>query len=169
MGIVGLGRIGCEVAKRLEIFGCKISYTSRKKKDSVSYPFYTDVQELASNNDALIVCCGLNNETRHMIDRKVLLALGKEGVFVNVGRGQIVNEKEMVECLLQGEIGGAGLDVFYDEPNVPHELFGLNNVVLSPHNAVVTPESIERLCNVIIGNLEAFFSKKPLLFEFRNE
>ncbi|PON85161.1 Erythronate-4-phosphate dehydrogenase [Trema orientale] len=165
VGIVGLGRIGSEVAKRLEVFGCKISYNSRKKKDSVTYPFYIHVHELAANNDAIVVCCGLSDQTRHMIDKKVLLALGKEGVIVNVARGEVINEKEMIQCLLQGEIGGAGLDVFEDEPNVPKELFGLDNVVLSPHNAVLTPDSFESLCEVTIRNLEAFFSKKPLLSE----
>ncbi|KAF3442265.1 hypothetical protein FNV43_RR16181 [Rhamnella rubrinervis] len=163
VGIVGLGKIGLEVAKRLEAFGCSISYNSRKKKEHVAYPFYANVCELAADMEVLIICCGLTEQTRHMIDRKVLLALGKEGVVVNIGRGAIINEKEMVQCLVQGEIGGAGLDVFENEPNVPKELFALDNVVLSPHLAVFTPESFEDLRDIMIGNLEAFFSNKPLL------
>ena len=98
-----------------------------------------------------------------MIDRNVLLRLGKEGVIVNIGRGAIINEKELVECLVKGDIGGAGLDVFENEPNVPKELSELDNVVLSPHRAVYTPESLKDLCQLVIGNLEAFFSNKPLL------
>ncbi|KAH7512817.1 hypothetical protein FEM48_Zijuj12G0130200 [Ziziphus jujuba var. spinosa] len=163
VGIVGLGRIGIQVAKRLEAFGCSISYNSTKKKDFVAYPFYANVCELAADMDVLIICCGLTEQTRHMIDRKVLLALGKEGVIVNIGRGAIINEKEMVECLVHGEIGGAGLDVFENEPDVSKELFELENVVLSPHLAVFTPESFEDLRDIMIGNLEAFFSNKPLL------
>jgi hydroxypyruvate reductase 2 len=129
----------------------------------VSYPFYTNVCELAANSDALIICCGLTDQTRHMINREVLLALGKEGVIVNIGRGAIIDEKEMVQCLAEGEIGGAGLDVFENEPNVPKELFALDNVVLEPHLAVFTPESFKALRDLMIGNLEAFFSNKPLL------
>lgn len=166
VGIVGLGRIGREVAKRLEVFGCKISYNSRKKKDFFSYPFYANLRDLAADSDALVVCCGLTDQTRHMIDKTVLSALGKEGVIVNVGRGAIVNEMEMVECLVKEEIGGAGLDVFEYEPNVPQELSGLENVVLSPHCAVYTAETFECLCQLMIGNLEAFFSDKPLLSQF---
>jgi hydroxypyruvate reductase 2 len=98
-----------------------------------------------------------------MINREVLLALGKEGVIVNIGRGAIIDEKEMVQCLAEGEIGGAGLDVFENEPNVPKEFFALDNVVLEPHLAVFTPESFKALRDLMIGNLEAFFSNKPLL------
>ncbi|XP_060668784.1 glyoxylate/hydroxypyruvate reductase HPR3 [Ziziphus jujuba] len=163
VGIVGLGRIGIQVAKRLEAFGCSISYNSRKKKDFVEYPFYANVCELAADMDVLIICCALTDQTRHMIDRKVLLALGKEGVIVNIGRGAIVNEKEMVECLVHGEIGGAGSDVFENEPDVPKELFELENVVLSPHLAIFSPESLEDSRDLVIANLEAFFSNKPLL------
>ncbi|KAK7851839.1 glyoxylate/hydroxypyruvate reductase HPR3 [Quercus suber] len=169
IGIVGLGSIGFQVAKRLQAFGCNISYNSRKRKDFVSYPFYTNVCELAANSDVLIICCGLTEQTRHMINREVLLALGKEGVIVNIGRGAIIHEKELVQCLVQGEIGGAGLDVFENEPDVPKELFELDNVVLAPHMAVFTTESFKDLCDLMIGNLEAFFSKKPLLSLVMNE
>ncbi|KAL3738695.1 hypothetical protein ACJRO7_020125 [Eucalyptus globulus] len=163
VGIVGLGRTGLKVAKRLEAFGCAVSYNSRKAKPYVSYPFHSNVCELATNCDALVICCGLNEETHHMITREVLLALGKEGVVVNIGRGSIIDEKEMVQLLVQGELGGAGLDVFENEPNVPEELLALDNVVLSPHRAVFTPESLSDLCDLVIRNLEAFFSNKPLL------
>ncbi|KAK3429856.1 hypothetical protein EUGRSUZ_E01346 [Eucalyptus grandis] len=163
VGIVGLGRTGLKVAKRLEAFGCAVSYNSRKAKPYVSYPFHSNVCELATNCDALVICCGLNEETHHMITREVLLALGKEGVVVNIGRGSIIDEKEMVQLLVQGELGGAGLDVFENEPNVPEELLALDNVVLSPHRAIFTQESLSDLCDLVIGNLEAFFSNKPLL------
>ncbi|KAI9182634.1 hypothetical protein LWI28_027380 [Acer negundo] len=140
IGIVGLGKIGLEVAKRLEAFGCTILYNSRKEKPAVSYTFYSNICQLAANSNALIICCGLTDQTRHMIDRQVLLALGKNG-----------------------EIGGAGLDVFENEPNVPQELFAMDNVVMSPHNAAFTTESFMALCDLVVGNLEAFFTNKPLL------
>lgn len=163
VGIVGLGRIGMKVANRLEAFGCIISYNSRKEKPSVSYPFYSDVLDLASNSDALVICCGLTHETCHMINKDVMTALGKDGVVVNIGRGPIIDEKEMVQLLVKGELGGAGLDVFESEPHVPMELLGLDNVVMTPHCAVFTPESFLDLCQLVVGNLEAFFSDKPLL------
>lgn len=163
VGIVGLGSIGLEVAKRLEAFGCIILYNSRRKKANISYPFYSNVCELAANSNALIICCALTDETRHMINKEVMKALGKEGVIINIGRGAIIDEKELVQCLVQGEIGGAGLDVFENEPDVPKELFTLDNVVLSPHVAVFTQESFSDLYDLMVGNLEAFFSNKPLL------
>uniref|UniRef100_A0A7N0URB6 D-isomer specific 2-hydroxyacid dehydrogenase NAD-binding domain-containing protein n=1 Tax=Kalanchoe fedtschenkoi TaxID=63787 RepID=A0A7N0URB6_KALFE len=163
VGIVGLGSIGFQVAKRIEAFGCSISYNSRKPKASVPYPFYSNVCELAANCDALIICCALTAQTRHMVNREVLLALGKDGVVVNIARGAIIDEKALVRCLVEGEIRGAGLDVFENEPNVPAELLSLDNVVMSPHRAVGTPESIADLYKLIMRNLDAFFNNKPLL------
>ncbi|KAB2612749.1 glyoxylate/hydroxypyruvate reductase HPR3-like [Pyrus ussuriensis x Pyrus communis] len=141
--IVGLGCIGLEVAKRLEAFDCKILYNSRKE------------------SDVLVICCVLTAQTRHMINKKILLALGREGVIVNVGHGAIIDEKEMVQCLVQGEIRGAGLDVFGNEPEVRKKLFGLDNVVLSPHKAALTADCFTNLTDLAMANLEAFFSNKP--------
>ncbi|OVA00172.1 D-isomer specific 2-hydroxyacid dehydrogenase [Macleaya cordata] len=169
VGIVGLGSIGSEVAKRLEAFGCVISYNSRKKKPSVPFPYYSNVIDLAANSDVLIISCELNNETFHIINKDVMSALGKKGVIINVGRGALIDEKELVRCLVKGEIGGAGLDVFENEPHVPKELFELDNVVLAPHKAVLTPESFSALHELVIANLEAFFSNKPLVSLVKND
>ncbi|KAL7203613.1 hypothetical protein ACSBR2_016806 [Camellia fascicularis] len=163
VGIVGLGNIGLEVAKRLEAFACPISYNSRKNKPSISFPLYHNVCDLASNCDILVICCALTDQTHHMINKQVLAALGKEGVIVNIARGSIIDEKELVRCLVQGEIAGAGLDVFENEPEVPRQFFEMDNVVLSPHRAVNTEESSRAKYELISGNLEAFFSNKPLL------
>ncbi|XP_027336868.1 glyoxylate/hydroxypyruvate reductase HPR3-like [Abrus precatorius] len=162
VGIVGLGSIGMEVAKRLEGFGCIISYHSKHQK-AVSYPFFSNVTELATTCNALVVCCALNEETKHIINKDVILALGKEGFIVNVGRGALIDEKQLVKCLMEGQIGGAGLDVFENEPRVPEELLEMNNVVLSAHHAAATAESKILLIELVIGNLEAFFSNKPLI------
>ncbi|KAL5976522.1 hypothetical protein ACLOJK_020855 [Asimina triloba] len=162
VGIVGLGRIGSEIAKRLEAFGCNIAYNSRRKK-LVSFPYFPKVLDLAAHCDVIILACALTDETHCMVNKDVLAALGKEGVIINIARGKLVDEKELVRCLVQGEIGGAGLDAFENEPSVPRELFTLNNVVLSPHCAFATPESFSSMLDVIMGNLEAFFSNKPLL------
>ncbi|CAL1375507.1 unnamed protein product [Linum trigynum] len=163
VGILGLGRIGSAIATRLAAFGCQIRYSSRKEKPSLPFAFYKTALDLAANSDVLIACCALTDETFHVINGEVMTVLGKRGVIINVGRGSLVDEKELVEFLLRGDLGGAGLDVFEDEPHVPKELFALDNVVLSPHSAVVTPESIGTLQDVVIGNLKAFFAGQPLI------
>ncbi|KAM7512053.1 hypothetical protein LguiB_010928 [Lonicera macranthoides] len=163
VGIIGLGSIGLEVAKRLEAFGCKISYNSRTKKSSIPFAYYPNVLELTINCDILVICCALTDQTRHMINKEVLYALGKEGVIVNIARGAIIDEKELVACLVDGKIAGAGLDVFENEPEVPNELFDLDNVVLSAHRAVFTEQSLWDIYELMSGNLEAFFANKPLL------
>nr|GEU66734.1 glyoxylate/hydroxypyruvate reductase HPR3-like [Tanacetum cinerariifolium] len=118
--------------------GCIVSYTSRQQKHSTPFTFYPNVLHLASSCNALIVCCALTNDTHHVINNTVMKALGKHGVIVNVARGAIIDEVELVKCLVEGEIGGAGLDVIENEPNVPKELFGLDNVVLLPHKTAFT-------------------------------
>ncbi|XP_028117356.1 glyoxylate/hydroxypyruvate reductase HPR3-like [Camellia sinensis] len=163
VGIIGLGSIGLEVAKRLDAFGCTISYNSTKKKPHVAFPFYHNVLDLATNCNVLVICCALTDQTHHMINKEVLLALGKKGIVINIARGSVIDEKELVQCLVRGEIAGAGLDVFENEPEVPKELFELDNVVMSPHRAVFTEESFNDLCELMAGNFEAFFSNKPLL------
>ncbi|KAH6778966.1 D-isomer specific 2-hydroxyacid dehydrogenase family protein [Perilla frutescens var. hirtella] len=169
VGIVGLGSIGSRVAKRFEAFNCSIAYNSTKVKPNVPYTYYANVVDLASNTDVLIVCCALTDDTRHLINEEVMTALGNTGVVVNVGRGAHVDERELVEFLVRGEIGGAGLDVFEHEPRVPEELFALDNVVLSPHHAVLTPDSLGALEELIFGNIEAFFSNQPLRAELELE
>ncbi|KAI7748609.1 hypothetical protein M8C21_012409 [Ambrosia artemisiifolia] len=160
-----MGSIGLNVAKRLDAFGCIILYTSRNKKPHVKFPFCTNIQELAAKCEILVICCALTNQTRHMVDKSVMLALGRDGIIVNIARGAIINEKDLVQCLLKHEIAGVGLDVFEDEPNVPKELFELDNVVMTPHHAVMTEESMRNLYELVVGNLDAFFSNKPLMFE----
>lgn len=169
VGIVGLGSIGSRVSKRLEAFGCNIAYTSKRKKPNVSFPFHSNIHDLAINSDILILCCALTKETHHIVGKEVLTALGKEGIVINVGRGLLIDEKELVQFLKRGEIGGAGLDVYENEPHVPEELFGLDNVVLSPHLAVITPESFQALEELFTYNLEAFFSNKPLRAQIEYE
>ncbi|TVU06861.1 hypothetical protein EJB05_46897, partial [Eragrostis curvula] len=163
VGIIGLGNIGSLIAKRLQAFGCVIYYNSTRPKDSVPYKYFPNVIGLASESDVLVVACALNKETRHIVNKDVLEALGKDGVIINVGRGANVDEAEMVRALQEGRIAGAGLDVFENEPAVPAELLSMDNVVLSPHVAVQTSESRSDLRDHTIANLEAFFSGKPLL------
>ncbi|KAJ6389502.1 hypothetical protein OIU77_027764 [Salix suchowensis] len=163
VGIIGLGRIGLAIAKRAEAFRCPISYHARTEKSDVNYKYYPSVVELAANCQILVVACALTEETRHIINREVINALGPKGVLINIGRGPHVDEPELVSALVEGRLGGAGLDVFQDEPNVPEELFGLENVVLLPHVGSGTMETRKEMADLVIGNLEAHFLNRPLL------
>ncbi|KAF7843357.1 hydroxyphenylpyruvate reductase [Senna tora] len=163
VGIIGLGRIGKAVAKRAAAFDCKISYYSRTEKPDSNYKYYPSVVELASNCHILVVACPLTQETYHIINREVINALGPKGVLINIGRGKHVDEPELVSALLEGRLGGAGLDVFEDEPNVPEELFGLENVVLLPHIGSASVETRTAMADLVLGNLEAHFQGKPLI------
>jgi len=163
VGILGLGRIGLAVAKRAEAFGCSISYHSRSEKPFPNYKFYADVVGLAANCYVLIVACSLNAETHHIVNREVINALGPKGVLINVGRGAHVDEPELVSALVEKRLGGAGLDVYENEPFAPEQLLGLDNVVLVPHVGSDTEETCRAMADLVLGNLEAHASNKPLL------
>ena len=163
VGILGLGRIGLAVAKRAEAFGCSISYHSRSEKPFPNYKFYADVVGLAANCYVLIVACSLNAETHHIVNREVINALGPEGVLINVGRGAHVDEPELVSALVEKRLGGAGLDVYENEPFAPEQLLGLDNVVLAPHVGSDTEETCRAMADLVLGNLEAHASNKQLL------
>uniref|UniRef100_A0A0E0KM36 D-isomer specific 2-hydroxyacid dehydrogenase NAD-binding domain-containing protein n=1 Tax=Oryza punctata TaxID=4537 RepID=A0A0E0KM36_ORYPU len=163
VGIIGLGNIGLAIARRLEAFGCVVSYHNRRRREDVAYAYFPTATDLAASSDVLVVACTLTAETRHIVDRGVLDALGERGVVVNVARGANVDEAELVRALAEGRIAGAGLEVFEDEPNVPPELRAMDNVVLTPHQAIFTPESMADLRSVVVANLDAFFAGEPLL------
>lgn len=163
VGIIGMGRIGKAIAKRAEAFSCPVSYYSRSQKPDTKYKYFPSVVELASNCHILVVACPLTAETRHIINREVIDALGPKGVLINIGRGPHVDEPELVSALVEGRLGGAGLDVFENEPEVPEKLFGVDNVVLTPHVGSGTVETRKAMADLVIGNLEAHFLNKPLL------
>ncbi|KAG6395798.1 hypothetical protein SASPL_141927 [Salvia splendens] len=162
IGIIGLGRIGLAIAQRAAAFDCPISYHSRSKK-ATNHTYYSSVVELASNSDILVIACALTPETTRIVNREVIDALGPKGVVINIGRGPHVDEAELVAALVEGRLGGAGLDVFEKEPEVPEQLFGLENVVLLPHVGSGTEETRTAMADLVLGNLEAHFSSKPLL------
>lgn len=109
------------------------------------------------------MACSLTEETRHIVNGKVINALGPKGILINIGRGAHVDEPELVSALLEGQLGGAGLDVYENEPIVPEQLFSLENVVLLPHVGSDTEETSEAMADLVISNLEAHFEGKPLL------
>lgn len=162
VGILGMGRIGSAIAKRVDGFGCPISYCD-EKPTTTKYKNYSNVMELALNCDILVVACALTQETHHIINNEVINALGPNGVLINIARGPLVDESVLVSALVEGRLGGAGLDVFEKEPEVPEQLLGLDNVVLQPHVASGTCETRAEMRNLVVKNLEAHFLKKPLL------
>jgi hydroxypyruvate reductase len=167
-GIVGLGRVGKAVAKRLAAFEMDISYTSLTQKPDQPYTFVADLTELARENDFLILTAAGGATSRKIVNQAVLEALGAKGTLINVARGSIVDEDALVQALESGTLGAAGLDVFAAEPQVPEALLKLDNVVLMPHHASGTIESRTAMGELVIGNLEAHFSGKPLLTPFKH-
>ncbi|KAK2654814.1 hypothetical protein Ddye_014670 [Dipteronia dyeriana] len=163
VGIVGLGRIGSAIAKRAEAFRCAISYHSRSQKPHTDYKYYSNIIDLATNCHILVVACALTQETHHIVNRKVIDALGPNGILVNIGRGAQVDEPELVSALLEGRLAGAGIDVYENEPEVPEQLLGLDNVVLLPHVGSDTEETSKAMAVLVIRNLEVYFGNKPLL------
>ena len=163
LGIFGLGRIGKAVAKRATAFDMRISYHGRHEQPDLTYRYFSDLAELACNVDVLVVLAPQTEHTRGMVNRAVLEGLGPEGVLINVARGSIVDEAVLVEMLERGELGGAGLDVFVDEPNVPEALSALDNVVLQPHTGSATHDTRRAMAMLVVDNLQAFFRGGPLL------
>lgn len=154
IGIVGLGRVGRAVATRAAAFGCPISYTDLGPMSDVPYTFVSDLVELARQSDALIVAAAAD-KAKGIINAKVLEALGAQGYLINVARGSLVNEPDLVEALQSGLIAGAGLDVFVDEPRVPRALFDLETVVLQPHRASATVQTRTRMGEMVLTSLAA--------------
>lgn len=162
VGIVGLGRIGKAIAKRCEAFNLPVSYHGRNKQ-AVAYPHHADVVSLAREVDILIVAAPGGEETRALVGRAALEALGPEGTIVNIARGSVIDEPAMIEALKSGKLGAAGLDVFDKEPAVPAELLALDNVVVQPHVGSATHPTRTAMGQLVIDNIAAHFAGKPLL------
>src|SRR3954465_1094701 len=161
LGILGLGRIGEEIAKRALAFGMKIRYHNRNRKD-VPYAYDGNAIELAKNSDVLVVITPGGADTDQLVNAVVLDALGPHGYLVNVARGTGVDEPVLLRYLQEKKIAGAGLDVFEHEPKVPPEFFALDNVVLTPHMASATNETRTAMGNLQIENLQLHFAGKPV-------
>ena len=161
LGILGLGRIGRAVAQRAEAFDMAICYGGPRRKADVAYD-YGDLVAMARAVDCLMVTCLGGPTTAGLIGREVIDALGPEGWLINVARGSVVDEPALVEALVEGRLGGAGLDVFAREPEVPEALLGLDNVVLQPHQASATWETRDAMGQLVVDNLKAHFAGRPL-------
>jgi lactate dehydrogenase-like 2-hydroxyacid dehydrogenase len=161
VGILGLGRIGSAIATRLLGFDCAIAYHNRHRIDGSPYRYAESALELAESVDVLVVAT--TGDTRHLVDRAVLEALGPEGYLINIARGSVVDQDALVELLVSGALGGAGLDVFADEPNVPVALLDLDNVVLLPHIGSATARTRRAMALLTIRNLDSYLSTGELV------
>ncbi|PUA20783.1 2-hydroxyacid dehydrogenase [Glaciimonas sp. PCH181] len=162
VGIVGLGRIGKEIANRLVPFGVKLSYYGRTDQQ-LDWPFQPDLHELARRSDILILTSPGGRETEQMIDASVLEALGPQGYLINIARGSVVHQSQLIDALASGMIAGAALDVFDSEPDIDPRFFELNNVVLSPHVGSATNETRMAMARLTLDNLHRFFEDGTVL------
>ena len=164
VGIVGMGRIGTAIARRCHFgFGMEVSYLSRSEK-ALDFPAQrvTDLCDLAAEVDVLVVAVPGGTETRHLINRPVLDAMGAHAHLINIARGDVVDEAALITALQDGTIGGAGLDVYEHEPDVPDALRKLENVTLLPHLGTAALEVREAMGLMAVENVAAFLNGKPL-------
>lgn len=157
VGIVGLGRIGKEIAKRCVAFDMQVAYHGRSEQADQPYEYFNNLIELAKAVDWLVLMAPGGKQTEKLISEDVLKALGPQGYFVNMARGSMVDQEALVRLLTSGALGGAALDVFENEPNVPRRLRELSNVVLSPHNGSATVVTRAQMSAQVVENLVAYF------------
>lgn len=167
IGIVGMGRIGQDLAKRLEPFKVKIAYTGPSSKD-LPYHYLPNIKDLAQASDVLFLACPASPATEKMVNAEVLESLGPQSFLINIARGSVVDEAALLVALQQKKIAGAALDVFENEPNPDVRFLNLDNVLLTPHIGSATSETRQLMTNLAIDNLEAFYNQQPLLTEVQN-
>lgn len=156
IGIVGLGRIGMAIAQRAKGFDMEIRYHNRRQRADVGLAYEPSLVQLAAWADFLVIATVGGPETRHLVSDEVIKALGPDGILINIARGTVVDETAMVNALVSGELGGAGLDVYESEPTVPDALKSLDNVVIVPHVASATNETRKAMSDLVADNAEAF-------------
>ena len=156
IGIVGLGAIGSAIARRLAPFGSQVAYFGPNAKP-VNLPYHDDLVRLATESDMLILTCPLSPATHHLVDAKILQALGSQGYVVNVARGPVIDERALIEALAANRIAGAALDVFEYEPEVPPELIGDARLILTPHIGSATEETRRAMADNVVATLARHF------------
>jgi lactate dehydrogenase-like 2-hydroxyacid dehydrogenase len=160
VGIVGLGRIGKAIARRLDAFRVPVVYHGRHRQPGVPYRHYADLVDMARDVGVLMVVTPGGPATRNMIDAKVLEALGPVGILINMSRGSVVDEPALIAALKTGKILSAGLDVFANEPRVPPELTAMENVVLFPHVGSASVHTRDAMGQLVVDNLLSWFAGK---------
>jgi lactate dehydrogenase-like 2-hydroxyacid dehydrogenase len=162
LGLIGMGRIGQAIAHRALAFGMSVAYTTRTERAELPYRYWPDAVALAAQSDFLVVITPGGAGTRHLVNAQVLAALGSKGILVNVARGSVVDEAALIDALEAGTVGGAALDVFEAEPQVPERLRKLPHVVLAPHIGSATGQTRQAMADRAFANLRAHFDGAPL-------
>ena len=163
VGILGLGRIGKEIASRAQAMKMRVVYYGRHRQPAEPHIYYDSLVDMARDSDWLVIIAPGGKGTERIVSREVLEALGPKGMLVNVARGTLIDEPAMLELLQNGGLGGAALDVFETEPNVPPAFFALDNVVLSPHQGSATHQTRNAMGALVVANLDAHFAGEPLI------
>lgn len=163
IGILGLGRIGKEIATRAQAFKMQVVYHGRTEQRFEPFPYYANLEDMARDVDWLVAVVPGGASTTKLVDRNVLKALGPKGAVVNLGRGSLIDEAAMIELLKSGELGGAALDVFEEEPKMSEELWSLPNVVLSPHQGSATEKTRWSMGDLVVRNLLAHQDGMPTI------
>ncbi|OZI22758.1 2-hydroxyacid dehydrogenase [Bordetella genomosp. 7] len=163
LGIVGLGRIGQAIARRGQGFDMEVRYHNRRPREDSPYGYEATLVELARWADFLVVATVGGPQTRHLVNQEVIEALGTKGIIVNIARGPVIDEQALVTALENGKLGGAALDVFEHEPNVPDALKTSDNTVLLPHIGSATYETRMAMEDLMLENLQSFFQTGKLV------
>jgi lactate dehydrogenase-like 2-hydroxyacid dehydrogenase len=163
LGILGMGRIGRVIARRASGFDMEVRYHNRSQASDVACGYAPTLLELATWADFLVIASAGGDETRGLVSREILDALGPKGYLINISRGSVTDQDALVDALVHKRIAGAGLDVFEHEPDVPEALMALDNVVLLPHVASNTHETRSAMAQRVQDNLAAFFAGQPMI------
>lgn len=162
LGIVGLGAIGEGVARRAAAFSLDVSYTGPREKPDKPWKYVPSVALLAEQVDFLVLTCPGGPDTARIVNDEVLRALGPEGYLINIARASVVDHTALIAALQAGQIKGAALDVFDDEPRVPVALLSMENVIVEPHIASTTVETRAAIGDLVLANVNAYFAGRSL-------
>jgi lactate dehydrogenase-like 2-hydroxyacid dehydrogenase len=163
VGMVGMGRIGKAIARRLEAFGVPIVYHSRNPQAGVTYKYYPKLIDMARDVDTLMIIVPGGAATKNMINAEVLKALGPNGVLINMARGSVVDEPALIAALKNRTIYSAGLDVVVDEPHVPQELIDMDHICIFPHLGSASEATRAAMDQLVVDNILAWAAGKPVL------
>ncbi len=162
LGIVGLGEIGAASARRAEAFGLTVSWWGPRDKPEAPWPRAESLLALAESSDILLVACRASEQTRGLVSREIIEAVGPRGLLVNVSRGQLVDEDALIAALREGRLGMAALDVYAEEPTPAERWADVPNAVLTPHIGGATTGAGPKMIALTLENLRRFFAGEPL-------
>ncbi|PWC11141.1 dihydrofolate reductase [Brenneria roseae subsp. americana] len=163
IGIFGMGNIGRAIARRAAGFDMQIAYTDLKENPALPYQYVAELSDLAKQSDILVIAISGGPGREGLINADIFSLMPERAILINIARGNMVNQQDLIDALQQKKIAGAGLDVFSNEPHVPDEFIGMDNVVLLPHIASATIETRIQMSNIVFSNIDAHFKgeKEP--------